>query len=245
MLPIRDTIPSHTRPVVTWALILTNVAIFLRQAALPQPALEAFVFYFGMVPAALVNTGVEALPPSAGPLTFLSSMFLHGGFLHLIANMWTLWIFGDNVEDRMGHSRFLVFYILCGLLAGGAHLLSDPTSTVPTIGASGAIAGVLGAYFILFPRSRVLTLIPIFFYPLFVEIPAFVYLGFWFLSQVLSGSMTAGATGGGIAWWAHIGGFLAGVALFWFFLRRRPSRGAARHLLLADPPRSSWSRRRR
>ena len=245
MFPIRDTIPSHTRPLVTWALILVNVVIFLRQAALPQPALEAFVFYFGMVPAAVAHTGIEALPPSAGPLTFVSSMFLHGGFLHLIANMWTLWIFGDNVEDRMGHSRFLAFYLLCGLLAGGAHFLSDPTSTVPTIGASGAIAGVLGAYFILYPRSRVLTLIPIFVYPLFIEIPAFVYLGFWFLTQLLSGSMTTGTAGGGIAWWAHVGGFAAGVALFWFFLRRRPSPGLPRHLLLTDPPRSSWSRRRR
>ena len=237
MFPIRDTIPSHTRPHVTWALILANVAVFLLQLTLSEPALEAFVFYFGMVPAAIGQGGVLPLRPSAG---FLSSMFVHGGFFHLIANMWTLWIFGDNVEDRMGHLRFLVFYLLCGLLAGGAHFLSDPGSTVPTVGASGAIAGVLGAYFILFPRSRVLTLIPILFYPLFVEIPAFIYLGFWFASQIFSGSLAAGASGG-IAWWAHVGGFVAGVVLFALFLRRRQPPGPPHHVLLRHPPRSRWS----
>ena len=245
MFPIRDTIPSHTRPHVTWALILVNVVVFLVQLSLSEPALEAFVFYFGMVPAAVAHADVAALRPSAGSLSFLSSMFVHGGLLHLIANMWTLWIFGDNVEDRMGHTRFLLFYLLCGLLAGGAHFLSDPASTVPTVGASGAIAGVLGAYFILFPRSRVLTLIPIFFYPLFIEIPAFVYLGFWFVGQLFSGSLATGG-GGGIAWWAHVGGFVAGVVLFSLFLRRRlPPGPPTQALLQHPPPRSAWPRRRR
>ena len=244
MFPIRDTIPSYTRPHVTWALILVNGAVFMLQLTLSGPALEAFVFYFGMVPAAVVETDAIALRPSAGALSFLSSMFVHGGFFHLLANMWTLWIFGDNVEDRMGHTRFLFFYILCGLAAGGAHFISDPGSTVPTVGASGAIAGVLGAYFILFPKSRVLTLIPIVFYPLFIEIPAFIYLGFWFLSQVLSGSMaTAGA--GGIAWWAHVGGFIAGVVLFSAFLSGRFPRGPAEHVLLRQPPQTRWPRQRR
>lgn len=242
MFPIRDTIPSHTRPHITWALILVNVAVFLVQFSLSQEAHEAFVFYFGMVPAAVAHGDLAVVRPSAGTMSFLSSMFVHGGLFHLLANMWTLWIFGDNVEDRMGHVRFLIFYLLCGLVAGGAHFLSDPASTVPTVGASGAIAGVLGAYFILFPKSRVLTLIPIIIYPLFIEIPAFVYLGFWFISQLVSGSMAAG--GGGIAWWAHVGGFVAGVVLFSVFLRRTLPSGQAEHLLLRQPPQNRWPRPR-
>ena len=160
-------------------------------------------------------------------MTLLSSMFLHGGWLHLLSNMLALYIFGDNVEDRMGPWRYLVFYLLCGLAAALTHIFTNPASPIPTIGASGALSGVLGAYFVLFPTARVYTLIPIFFLPWFVEIPAVVYLGFWFLSQLLNGTLAivAGMQGyGGVAWWAHAGGFVAGVVLVRFFVRRRGTR---------------------
>jgi membrane associated rhomboid family serine protease len=153
---------------------------------------------------------------------FLTSMFLHGGWLHIITNMWALWIFGDNVEDRMGPVRFLIFYLLCGLFAGITHWFMNPDSTIPTVGASGAIAGVMGAYFILFPRSRVIVLLPILFIPLFFELPAIVYLGIWLFSQLFSGTLSVAATSdvAGIAWWAHVGGFIAGMLLHFLFIRR-------------------------
>jgi membrane associated rhomboid family serine protease len=149
-------------------------------------------------------------------------MFMHGSWFHLLSNMWTLYIFGDNVEDRMGSARYLVFYLLAGLAAGLVQAAFDPTSTIPTVGASGAIAGVLGAYFLLFPRSRVITLIPLFFLPWFVEIPAVFFIGIWFLSQLSSGLMALGSAGafGGIAWWAHVGGFLFGLITVYLFARR-------------------------
>jgi membrane associated rhomboid family serine protease len=150
-------------------------------------------------------------------------MFLHGGWLHIIGNMWTLYIFGDNVEDRMGTIRFLAFYFICGLAAGLVHFFTNPNSTLPTVGASGAIAGVLGAYFLLFPTARVITLIPLFFLPLFVEIPAITYLGFWILSQIFSGAISLGLPEdvGGVAFWAHVGGFITGALLHWLFVKRR------------------------
>ena len=149
-------------------------------------------------------------------------MFLHGGWMHIIGNMWTLWIFGDNVEDRMGPLRFVCFYLLCGLAAGLVHWFTNPDSTLPTVGASGAIAGVLGAYFFLFPYARVIVLIPVLFLPFFFELPALVYLGFWALSQVLSGtlSLVGPREVGGVAWWAHVGGFMAGIVLHFFFVQR-------------------------
>ena len=150
-------------------------------------------------------------------------MFLHGGWAHIIGNMWTLWIFGDNVEDRMGPFRFTVFYLLCGLVAGVVHYFTNADSDVPTVGASGAIAGVLGAYFVLFPRSQIVVMVPIFFYPLFFEVPAVTYLLFWALSQVFSGTLAlAGPVEvGGVAWWAHVGGFSAGLLLHPLFIRPR------------------------
>jgi membrane associated rhomboid family serine protease len=155
-------------------------------------------------------------------------MFMHGGWLHFLSNMWTLFIFGDNVEDRMGHGRYILFYLLAGLASGLLQALVAPGSTIPAIGASGAIAGVLGAYFILYPAGRVLTLIPLFIFPWFVEIPAIIYLGFWFVTQLFSGiaslNVPGAASMGGVAWWAHIGGFLFGVFAYRYFLRRmRPS----------------------
>lgn len=233
MFPIRDTIPARNPPIVTWLLILTNGVIFLFELMLPPRALPEFFYVFGVVPARYSHPEWAAWVglPLNDYWPFLTSMFLHGGWLHVIGNMWTLWIFGDNVEDRMGPLRFLVFYLLCGLAAGTVHWYTNPHSTLPTVGASGAIAGVMGAYFALFPASRVIVLLPILFFPFFFELPAILYLGFWALTQVFSGSLSLAAAGdaGGVAWWAHVGGFVAGLVLYQFFIRhgsayRRPAR---------------------
>src|SRR5205085_11925057 len=210
-------------------LIVANLFAFLHELKLGQNA-EYLLMDYGIVPARYTNRGfsqhftmLEQIVP------FFSSMFLHGGWIHLIGNMWTLWIFGDNVEDRMGRGRFLIFYLLTGVLAGVTHWLTNGQSNVPTVGASGAIAGVLGAYFILFPRSQIVVLLPIFFFPFFFQLPAVIYLLFWFLSQVLSGTLAglSASQVGGIAFWAHVGGFVAGVVLHRLFIlpeRERPRR---------------------
>jgi membrane associated rhomboid family serine protease len=225
VIPLRDTIPSRSAPIVTVALIGVNVLVFLHEAAL-GPYLPRFVYAYGLVPARFVDWPGNPLDP-ARFVPLFTSMFWHGGWLHLFGNMLYLWIFGDNVEDRLGHARYLVFYVGCGLGAALTQVALSPASTVPTVGASGAIAGVLGAYLISFPRSRVLTLVPIFIFPWFVEIPAVAYLVLWFAMQLLSGvaslHMPVGA--GGVAWWAHIGGFVAGIVGVVFFApaaRRRP-----------------------
>ncbi|MGE0641381.1 MAG: rhomboid family intramembrane serine protease [Thermoanaerobaculia bacterium] len=242
MFPIRDEIPSRRRPVVTWSLIALNVALFLYQLTLPESALASLFYRFGLVPARISDPAwalAAGLPPG-GYLGFLSGMFLHGGFLHLLFNMWTLWIFGDNVEDRMGRGRYLFFYLTCGVAASVVQWLTNPASTIPTIGASGAIAGVMGGYFLLFPHSRVLTLVPIFFYPLFLRIPAIVYLGLWFVLQLLSGttSLGRGPDTGGVAFWAHVGGFAAGFLLVRPLSRREPEQlpGFARHFVMPHNP---------
>jgi len=222
MLPLQDDVQARSFPIANWMLIAANTFIFFYQATLGPQQLEAFVAALGVVPARLL-----AMPDLTQVLTLFTSMFLHGGWLHLFSNMLALYIFGDNVEDRMGSARYLAFYLICGLAAALTHVAFNPNSQVPTIGASGAISGVLGAYFILFPMARVLTLIPIFFLPWFVEIPAVVYLGLWFVSQLFSGalSIASGATEfGGVAWWAHAGGFVAGVVLIWPLTRQRSTR---------------------
>jgi membrane associated rhomboid family serine protease len=186
------------------AIIVVNVMAFLYEESFGPDSLDAFIRTWGFVPAVFTWPSV------------FSSMFLHGGLWHLAGNMWSLWIFGDNVEDRLGHFRYLGFYVLCGVVAAVAHFWSDPTSTVPTIGASGAIAGIMGAYFVLYPRSRVLTLVFLIFYIDIIEVPAVVFLGFWFLMQLVSGVGALAATtqaSGGIAFWAHVAGFAAGAAL--------------------------------
>ncbi len=218
MIPIRDTIPARRIPIVNYLLILANVYVFLSMLKIPPRAIEAFVGYWGLIPGRLLEFSIVdwKVMPNGGLKTVFSSMFLHAGWMHLIGNMWSLYLFGDNVEDRLGHVRYLLFYILSGLAAMMVHVLLNPMSMVPTIGASGAIAGVMGAYFLLFPRSRILVLIPVFFYPLFFEVPAVVYLFIWFISQLFSGtaSLMAGAHAfGGIAFWAHIGGFIGGMSL--------------------------------
>jgi membrane associated rhomboid family serine protease len=212
-------------PVVTRALILVNVVVFFFELALPESLLESVFYLFGLVPArftqpewaAWIGLPVDSYWP------FLTHQFLHGGWLHIIGNMWMLWIFGDNVEDRMGPGRFLTFYLLCGFAAGATHMLTNPDSTVPSVGASGAIAGVLGAYFLLYPMARVLVLLPILFLPFFFEVPAVVFLGVWFFIQLFSGTLALAGPEqvGGIAWWAHIGGFVAGMLMRGLFVRRR------------------------
>ena len=214
MIPLRDVIPSRTTPFVTIGIIVLNCLGFVFELSLSQRMLQPFMMMYGVVPA------MFSWP------TVLTSMFLHGGWLHIAGNMLYLWIFGDNVEDRLGHGRFLVFYLLCGTIAALAQVFTSPGSIVPTIGASGAIAGVMGAYFVLFPRSRVLTLIPLFVFWEIIEIPAIFFLGIWFLMQLFSGvgslAITSGNTGG-IAFWAHVAGFLAGFAgVFIFRPRQQP-----------------------
>ena len=216
MIPLRDTNRSRHFPVMTWLLLVANVLVFLFENALGDNTLNRFVYTFSIVPARLVD---------GQPLFFLSlftSMFMHSGWFHLLSNMLTLYIFGDNVEDRMGPIPFLLFYLLGGITAGLLQTITSLGSTVPILGASGAIAGVLGAYMFLFPRARVVTIILLFIFPWFVEIPAIIYLGFWFISQLFSGFASIGAAAGGVAWWAHIGGFLFGLLLGRFFLFRSP-----------------------
>ncbi len=228
MIPLRDTIPTRHPPLMTWTLIAINGVVFAFELMLPADTLNLFFYYFGIVPARYSHPAwAEWIGfPADDYWPFLTSMFLHGGWMHIIGNMWMLWIFGDNVEDRMGPFRFLLFYLLCGVAAGIVHTLSNPDSTIPTVGASGAIAGVLGAYFILFPRARVITVFPVLFYPLFFSLPAVVYLFIWFMMQFMSGiaSLAGPENVGGVAWWAHIGGFIMGVLSFWIFLRPREER---------------------
>jgi membrane associated rhomboid family serine protease len=221
VIPIRDTIRSRTAPVVTVALIIVNVLVFLHEIAL-GPYVERFVHAYGLIPRRLVYWPGDPLDPLRF-LPLLTSMFWHGGWLHLIGNMLYLWIFGDNVEDRLGHGRFLFFYVGCGLVAALTQVALSPDSAVPTVGASGAIAGVLGAYLISFPRSRVVTIIPIIIFPWIVEIPAVAYLVIWFAMQLLSGVASLGQSEmlGGVAWWAHIGGFVAGLVSVGILAPRR------------------------
>ncbi len=212
MIPIRDETRSRNYPVVNVTLIVINVVLFLIQLTQAEH-IEAFIFTYGLVPARYSVPEISShfsLFEQAVPL--LSFMFLHGSFWHLLGNMWSLYIFGDNVEDHFGSFKYLLFYLLCGWASAVTHLYFNWESQVPTIGASGAIAGVMGAYLLLYPRSRILTLIPIFFIPYFVEVPALFFLGIWFVFQFLYASVSD-AQMGGVAWWAHIGGFVAGMAL--------------------------------
>lgn len=199
--------------------------VFLIELGFSEQQLTRLFYTFGLVPAAYSRpeSAVFHGIPVFGYWSLITSMFLHGSWLHIISNMWVLWIFGDNVEDRMGHIWFLVFYILCGIVAASVHLVTNLHSTLPTVGASGAIAGVMGAYFLLFPHARILTLVPIFFYPLFIEVPAVVFLGIWIYTQFFSGVLSLSQTGqvGGIAWWAHVGGFVAGMLLRFVFVRKK------------------------
>ena len=218
MFPLRDTVQARSLPLMNWTLIAVNVLVFFM--FLTGPHAEFWIERYALIPAQLfVN--------STAWLTILTSMFLHGGLLHLLGNMWALYIFGDNVEDRMGPVRFLIFYLLCGAAAALVHVLMNPGSMIPTVGASGAISGVMGAYLVLFPFARVITLVPLFFFPYFFEIPAIFFIGVWFAGQLVSAFMTSALAPpdvGGVAWWAHVGGFVAGMVLVRLFIVRRPVR---------------------
>ena len=222
MIPFRDNIPSRSFPVVNISIILVNVFVFLYELSLGRH-LESFITQYGVVPAAVFAWPQSDLPLKAIALPFLTSMFLHGGWLHLIGNMWYLWIFGDNIEDRLGHLTYLIFYLLCGFGAGIVHTILNYDVTVPSIGASGAIAGVLGAYAVSYPFAKVATLVPIFFFLTVIDIPAILVLGFWFVLQFLYGATSLAAVTpntGGVAWWAHVGGFIVGMILVGLFPRK-------------------------
>jgi membrane associated rhomboid family serine protease len=215
VIPLRDVIPSRTVPFVTVTIIVVNAFAWFLEISMGPDDLNRFLIAYGVVPARFV------------PITLLTSMFLHGGWSHIIGNMWYLWIFGDNIEDAFGHGRYLVFYLLCGMTAAIAQIVMEPNSMLPTIGASGAIAGVMGAYFVLYPRSRVLTLIPPFLFNV-IELPAIFLLGFWFLMQLFNAgavASVANAGQGGVAFAAHVGGFIVGV-LGVFVFRKREHYGA-------------------
>ena len=221
-LPLKDDNPTNTFPFVTVGLILANCFVFYHQLTLSLPAGQKFVFQWGAIPYQIVYGEVLYGPGLFPPvLTLFSSMFLHGGFLHLIGNMLYLWIFGNNIEDTLGHFRFLIFYLLVGLSAALVQVLSDPQSTTPMIGASGAVAGILGAYLLLFPQARILTLMFIFIFIRMIRIPALIVLGFWFLVQLLS--ITSGYETG-VAFFAHIGGFVAGLILVKVFQPQKTRR---------------------
>ena len=230
MIPLRDNIPSRTYPFVNITLIVVNVVVFLYQLML-GPELNLFVREFAVIPFRYFHdayiTARGGMEPASAPdlvIPLFSSMFMHGGWLHLIGNMAYLWIFGDNVEDRLGHGRYLVFYLSCGVAASTAHIWFNPNSRVPSLGASGAIAGVLSAYLLLYPKALVLVLIPIWFIYQAIEVPAVFFLGFWFIQQFFYGVFSLGiqsAQTGGVAWWAHIGGFITGALLLRLMAPRR------------------------
>lgn len=232
MIPLKDDTPRLTTPLLNYFLIAANAVVFLFQLSLGPRSQTAFVNAFGLVPAHLLwalqgplghaHGHAYAMPPGLALLPIVTSMFLHAGWLHLIFNMWFLWIFGKNLEDTLGHFPYLVFYLTCGVVAALAQIASNPDSVIPTVGASGAIAGVMGGYFVLYPRARVLMLVP-FFFIFFLWLPAWAVLGYWFVLQFLSGlgtSLVGDSNSGGVAFWAHVGGFLAGVLLVRLFPTR-------------------------
>ncbi|MBV8476094.1 MAG: rhomboid family intramembrane serine protease [Acidobacteria bacterium] len=239
MFPIRDDTPRFSTPIITYFIIVLNVLVFmyeLSMGAQSQRALNALVAQFGVIPRheVVVVTGQTPLSPGAAVLPIFTSMFLHGGWLHIIFNMWWLWIFGDNIEDYLGHFKYLIFYLASGFAAALVHIVLNLNSRVPTVGASGAIAGVMGGYIILYPRAKVLTLVFLIVFITFWWLPAWFFLGYWFLVQFLSGAAMniaeTSQSSGGVAVWAHVGGFVAGILLI--------------KLMPARPRRFSYSRDR-
>ena len=247
MFPIRDDNPHFSVPYATYGLIALNVLSWvLLQGLGSEPALSSSVCRLGLIPADVLGTvptgtSFPISPDAACVLegggswhTVLTSMFLHGGWMHLIGNMWFLWIFGNNVEDAMGHLRFVVFYLLCGIAAAGLQAAFDPSSIIPMVGASGAIGGVMGAYVLMYPRVHVHLFVILGFYVNTIAVPAYFMLGYWFLLQVVSGTVSVGAEGGGVAFWAHVGGFVAGALLSYLFRDRA---------MLARHPYYGWAKR--
>ncbi len=224
MIPIRDTAPCYSNPYVSWALIFICSSLFVLLEVSPERYHRYVIYIYGMVPARYTNPewAVAMGYPSDYYLSFLTNLFLHGGWVHLIMNMWFIWIFADNVEDRMGHGRFIVFYLLCGLFATFVQWQYTPEVVNPVVGASGAIAGVLAAYFFLYPYAKIVLWVPILLLPIFIEIPAIAFIGVWVIFQMKNASTAALFYGGAtdVALWAHLGGFVAGIVLFRFFLRK-------------------------
>lgn len=223
MFPLRDANPSRSFPLVTIILIIMNILIFLYEVSLGRE-LNVFFDRFALIPANFFNLASDSgFNYFERFYPFVTSQFLHGGWLHMIGNVWFLWIFGDNIEDYLGHSKFIIFYLLCGVAAGLAHVYTNPGSSMPTVGASGAIAGIMGAYTVKYPKAKVLTLLFFFFFIRLVELPAFIFLGIWFLFQFVSGAIAhvSGGASSGVAWWAHIGGFVVGVVLILLLPRRK------------------------
>ena len=223
MIPLRDKNPTRLVPYVNYLVIAANCAVFAYEVLLGS-ALGAFLSRYSLVPHVFVSAAVGPPYHLFRIFPIFTSMFLHGGWLHLGGNMLYLWIFGDNVEDKLGHGRYIVFYLVCGLIASAVYIFVDPTSSVPTVGASGAISGVLAAYIVMFPRARVTTLIPIFIFLQVADLPAVVVLGLWFVLQFFNGLVSLGyetAGMGGVAWWAHIGGFVSGLVLVFPFRKFR------------------------
>jgi membrane associated rhomboid family serine protease len=223
MIPLRDKNPTRHFPFITITLIVINLLVFIYELSLGQN-LEKFVFRFGVTPNEIYQSLHLGIFKPLAFITLITSIFLHGGWLHLGGNMLYLWIFGDNVEDKLGSVRFLIFYLLCGIAASALHIYIEQTSIVPSVGASGAISGVIGAYLLMFPKARVVTLVPIFIFIQIIELPAYIILGLWFVLQFFNGMLSLGnatAGMGGVAWWAHIGGFIAGMIFLFPFRKYR------------------------
>lgn len=232
LIPIRDVQMTRTIPYINWILIIVNILVFSFQLGLPEPALQAFVVKWGVIPGIL--TQQKCLPPqivqqTGGWLSLFTSLFIHVGWVHLIGNMLYLFIFGDNVEDLLGHFRYLIFYLAVGVCASLTHVIFDPKSMIPMVGASGAIAGVLGAYLVNFPGARVVAMVPVGCFLPIIEVPAVIFLAVWFLTNLLSGVASIGVQAqGGVAWWAHVGGFIAGIVIS-ALMRRRQSHNSHRY----------------
>lgn len=236
MIPLKDDNPTNTLPVVTIGLIVVNALVYIFQLSLPQRSEFFFFHRFGAIPIALTHF-TDPFPGDGLPLpaTLITSLFIHGGFFHLAGNMLFLWIFGNNIEDRLGHAKFLLFYLICGVTATLVHSLTDPVSAVPLVGASGAISGVMGAYMVLYPHARVLTFFLLVFYPVFIWVPAVLFLAFWLLIQFVS---AGGAMESGVAWFAHIGGFLCGIVSIVIFIGKRP--GPPKYKSSVEPYRARY-----
>lgn len=218
MIPLRDRLRPRHFPIMNWLILIANILVFLFEISLSKAGLQRFTNAFALVPARWQTD------PSYFVLTIFTSMFMHAGWFHVISNMWVLFIFGDNVEDRMGPVRYLIFYLLSGTAAALLQTYFFASSSVPTLGASGAIAGVLGAYIFLYPQARVATLVAFFLFITVMDVPAIIFIGFWFVSQLFSGLASIGVDSGGVAWWAHVGGFLFGLVMVSLFARRRRPR---------------------
>ncbi|MFZ5652383.1 MAG: rhomboid family intramembrane serine protease [Bacillota bacterium] len=221
MIPLRDSLRPRSAPFVNWMLIALNIYVFIREIMLPPGELNEVFYTLGLIPSNVMYLLFTGSPLDSAMITFITAMFLHGGWMHVLSNMLFLWVFGDNVEDRLGHFRYLLFYLAAGVAGSIAHIISNPLSEVPIIGASGAVAGVLGAYFVTFPRSRVLALVPILIFFTIVEIPAVIFLALWFVLQIFNGTASLGGAADAVAWWAHVGGFVAGIILIKTIAPRR------------------------